>query len=151
MLLSTHKVHETKFFRAGIFFLECTYFLGFLSPFCGTTPILWIFSLLFFKKWEIVTVNHYDKRKFLCRSNPLWRRKIHMSQWTSAMKVKILRRVESPRRRKIPMSQCATVATEFCLSQWTNATKGNYYVTVNHCDKRIFLSWWTTARKENSK
>ena len=52
------KVHETKFSRAGIFFVAQPKYFGFFL----------FFSL---KKVEIVTVNHNAKRKFLCRSDPL--------------------------------------------------------------------------------
>ena len=151
MVLSTHKVHETKFSGAGIFFLDCTYFLGFLSPFCGTTPIFWIFLFLSLKsgklsQWTTMTkesssvaVIHCDEGKFICHSEPVQQRKNPSSRWTPVTK----------KNSNVTMSHCG---------------KGILFVAVNHRNegkilchseplwrKKTLLSRWTTATKENSK
>ena len=70
-LFNTKKVHETKFSRAGIFFVGLHILFRVFIPLLWHNPSILIFLLFFFKKWEIATVNHYDKRKFLCRSDLL--------------------------------------------------------------------------------
>ena len=124
---------------------------GFLSPFCCTTPILWIF--LFFSlssgklsQWTTMTkesyfvaVIHYDEGKFICHSGPVQQRKNPLSCWIPVTK----------KNSNVTMSHC---------------DKGILFVAVNQCNegkllcnseplwqKIFFFLWWTTATKENSK
>ena len=124
---------------------------GFLSPFCCTTPILWIF--LFFslssgklsqwttmtKESSFVAVIHYDEGKFIRHSETVQQRKNPSSRWTPVTK----------KNSNVTMSHCG---------------KGILFVAVNQCNegkllcnseplwqKIFFLSGWTTATKENSK
>ena len=99
---------------------------GFLSPFCCTTPILWIF--LFFslssgklsqwttmtKESSFVAVIHYDEGKFTRHSGPVQQRKNPSSRWTPVTK----------KNSNVTMSHCG---------------KGILFVAVNQCNEGKLL------------
>ena len=99
---------------------------GFLSPFCCTTPILWIF--LFFSlssgklsQWTTMTkesyfvaVIHYDEGKFIRHSGPVQQRKNPLSCWIPVTK----------KNSNVTMSHC---------------DKGILFVAVNQCNKGKLL------------
>ena len=115
------------------------YFFTVFMPLLWQTPIFWKILYLF-----------WNSGKFLWRREPLPQKKVFF----------------------VAVNHCnegnSYVAVTHCnkgkclLSQWSKATKGNYYVVVNQCANRKFLCrcepprWrkipmlqWTTMTKKN--
>ena len=132
---------------------------GFLSPFCCTTPILWIF--LFFslssgklsqwttmtKESSFVAVIHYDEGKFIRHSGPVQQRKNPSSRWTPVTK----------KNSNVTMSHCGKGILFVAVNQCNEGKllcnseplwqKIFFFVVVNHSNKGKFQIKATCATK----
>lgn len=119
------------FFQNSYIFQIIHFFIVFI-PFWGTNKLFGIMVFVL-TKWEISMApwttatkesEPLQRRKFLCRSDPLQQREMPFVAVKQSDKGKLLCCSEPVRQQKVPMSL------------WTTALKENSYVAVNHNDKK---------------